>query len=311
MVADTEMTEVAFYCVADARYFLGAAGLINSLRLVGHDEPLYVLDCGLSPRQRALIEAEATVVEGPSDLAPQVLKAIAPLAHPAETMVLIDTDMIVTRPLTDLIAAAGAGRVVAGSAEIDRFCPEWEQLLGLGPVHRLDYLSTGLVVCGGTLGQELIRLVDERKDLVDFELSFWRRNVVAYPLVHADQDLINGVLAARAEEDEIVAFDPRLSACPPFEGLAVVDLDSLRCAYADGTEPYVVHHWLTKPWLEPTEDGVYSRLLRRLLNGGDVAIEVPDAEIPTRFRSGLRAFAERTRIDTAVRMRRLREPAKR
>ena len=305
------MVEAAFYCVADSRYFLGAVGLINSLRLVGHDERVYVLDCGLSAQQRALLEAEATIVEGPTDLAPQVLKTIAPLAHPAATMVLIDTDMIVIRPITDLIATAAAGRVVGGSAELDRFCPEWEQLLELGPVQRRPYISTGLVVCGGALGQELIRLVDERKHLVDFELSFWRRNEAGYALVHADQDLINGVLAARAGEEEIVAFDPRLSACPPFEGLAVVDLDSLRCAYADGTEPYVVHHWLTKPWLEPTEDGVYSRLLRRLLNGGDVAIEVPDAEIPTRFRSGLRAFAERTRIDTAVRMRRLREPAKR
>ena len=31
----------AFYTVADARYFLGAVGMINSLRLVGHDEPIF------------------------------------------------------------------------------------------------------------------------------------------------------------------------------------------------------------------------------------------------------------------------------
>ena len=40
----------AFYCVADERYFLGAVGLINSLRLVGHDEPIHLLDCGLRAR---------------------------------------------------------------------------------------------------------------------------------------------------------------------------------------------------------------------------------------------------------------------
>ncbi len=224
------MVSTAFYCVADSRYFLGAVGLINSLRLVGHDEPIYVLDCGLSAQQRALIEAEATIVEGPGDLAPQVLKTIAPLAHPAETMILIDTDMIVTRPLTGLIATAAAGRVVGGSAELDRFCPEWEQILGLGPVHRRPYISTGLVLCGGALGQELIRLVDERKHLVDFELTFWRQNAADYPLVHADQDLINGVLAARASEAEIVVFEPRLSASPPFEGLEIVDLETIRCS---------------------------------------------------------------------------------
>ena len=37
----------AFYCVADERYFLGAVGMLNSLRLLGHAEPIYVLDCGV------------------------------------------------------------------------------------------------------------------------------------------------------------------------------------------------------------------------------------------------------------------------
>ena len=42
----------AFYCVADARYFLGAVGMINSLRVLGHEETVYVLDCGLTDGQR-------------------------------------------------------------------------------------------------------------------------------------------------------------------------------------------------------------------------------------------------------------------
>ena len=36
----------AFYCVADERYFLGAVGLVNSLRLVGHDEPVVCSTAG-------------------------------------------------------------------------------------------------------------------------------------------------------------------------------------------------------------------------------------------------------------------------
>ena len=32
--------------------------------------------------------------------------------------------------------------------------------------------------------------------------------------------------------------------------------------YDDGSEPLVVHHWLAKPWLEPTHHGVYSQLLQ-------------------------------------------------
>ena len=40
-----------------------------------------------------------------------------------------------------------------------------------------------------------------------------------------------------------------------------------------------------KPWLEPHAPGVYSRLLRRLLIGTELAIRVPDGD-PARLRSG-------------------------
>ena len=144
---------------------------------------------------------------------------------------------------------------------------------------------------------------------VDFELTYWRRNVAEYPLVHADQDLINAAICARAGDGQLIVFDPRLSASPPFSGLRVVDERALRCAYADGVEPYVVHHWLAKPWLEPTHHGVYSRLLRRLLVGEELAIRVPERLIPLRFRAGLRAYAERTRINVRERFRyHVREP---
>ncbi len=84
---------------------------------------------------------------------------------------------------------------------------------------------------------------------------------------------------------------------PPFDGLRRHRRATLRCAYADGTEPFVVHHFGAKPWLEPTHDGVYSRLLRRLLNGDDVAIRVPERDLPLRLRRGPLAFAERKRVD--------------
>jgi hypothetical protein len=300
---------VAFYCVSDDRYFLGAVGLINSLRLVGHTEPIYLLDCGLTEAQREALAPEVGLVAGPVDEAPHVLKAIAPRQNPAEVMALIDTDMIVTRSLEPLLDEARRGKVVGGSAEMDRFCPEWATLLDLGTVEPRPYLSTGLVVIGGSLREELIRLVDERRDRVDFELTFWRRNVADYPLLHADQDLINAALAARASPEQIVVFDPRLSASPPFHGLRVVDERALRCAYEDGTEPFVVHHWLAKPWLEPTYHGVYSRLLRRLLIGDDLAIRVPESQIPLRFRTGALAYAERMRINARERFRyHVREP---
>jgi hypothetical protein len=293
----------AFYCVVDDRYFLGAVGMINSLRLQGHREPVFVCDCGLTEGQRRLLGQEATVVSVTARDAPQVLKAAVPRSRPADVAVLIDADMIVIRPLDELIEIARQGKVVAGDSELDRFCPEWGELLDLGEVRPTPYVSTGLVLLGGQFGAELLELVDERRSQVDFEQTFWRNNVEGYPLVHADQDLINAVLAARARDEQIFVFHHRLSASPPFAGLRVLDERELRCAYGDGTEPYVVHHWLAKPWLERTHHGVYSRLLRRLLVGDDVAIRVPADRIPLRFRTGLRAYAERKRINASERIR--------
>jgi hypothetical protein len=77
----------------------------------------------------------------------------------------------------------------------------------------------------------------------------------------------------------------------------VLDAATLRCAHRDGTQPYAVHHFATKPWLEPAHHGVYSRLLRRLLTGPDVAIRVSEAQLPLRLRSGARAWLARKRVD--------------
>ena len=75
----------AFYCVADERYFLGAVGLINSLRLVGHTEPIFLLDCGLTAAQRELLAAARRAASTrPSDAPPWLLKTVAPLARPAD-----------------------------------------------------------------------------------------------------------------------------------------------------------------------------------------------------------------------------------
>jgi hypothetical protein len=299
----------AFYCMSSDVYFLAAVGLVNSLRLAGHTEPVHLLDCGLTREQRGLLETEVTIVPGRRDTPHFLLKTLAPMRHPAEVMVLIDADMAVTRSLDPLIAEASRGKVVAGGTGIDRFREDWGEVLDLGALRPKPYVSSGLVLLGGPLGLEVLRLVDQRIDLVDFERTYFRGDDRDYPLLHAEEDVFNAALAARADADQVVAFDPRLSASPPFAGLRVVDERSLRCEYEDGTEPYVVHHWLAKPWLEPTHHGVYSRLLRRLLIGDDVAIRVPGDEIPLRFRSGLRAYAERKRINARERFRwHVREP---
>ena len=127
--------------------------MLNSLRLLGHREPLFVLDCGLTAHQRELLGPHATLVPAPSDAPPWLLKTVAPLRHPAGVMVLIDADIIVTRSLAELIDQAAEPRVIAIENDTDRFVPEWGELLGLGEVRRQPYVSSGLVALGEPLGQ--------------------------------------------------------------------------------------------------------------------------------------------------------------
>jgi hypothetical protein len=288
-------------------YFLGAVALVNSLRLLGHAEPIFVLDYGLSPAQRELLRKEATLVAAPGDTTPFLLKTVAPLRHPAGVMVLLDADLIVTRPLTELIERASRGCVLAVEHGQDRFFADWGELLGGTARHR-SYVSSSLVLLGGEPGSKVIRLMDELQGRIEIErtpFSSPRPDFTSAgdefsemgrddPFFFADQDVLNAVLATGTDADRVEVLDRRLEATVPFTGLTVVDEGALRCAYEDGIEPHAVHHILAaKPWLEPTIGGVYTQLLLRLLLGPDVAIRVPQRDLPLHLQPGVIAGARR------------------
>ena len=116
----------SFYSVADREYFLGAVALINSLRLVGHRERMVILDCGLAEEQRDLLGREATIVtvsQNDLETLPRfLLRDRAPLLRPAETMILLDADIIVTRSLEPIFKLAQAGKIIAFDDPLgDRF----------------------------------------------------------------------------------------------------------------------------------------------------------------------------------------------
>jgi hypothetical protein len=296
----TPLPPAAFYCVSDARYFLGAVGMLNSLRLLGHREPLYILDCGLTPHQRRLLEPHATLVPAPSEAPPWLLKTVAPLRHPAEVMVLIDADIVATRSLAELIERAAEPHVIAIENDTDRFVPEWGELLGLGKVRRQPYLSSGLVFLGHPMGEEVLSLMAELQDRVDFDRTFWRANVPDYPFLYGDQDVFNAILATRTDRDRVTALPNHLVPNPPFKGLRVIDEAALRCAYRDGTQPYGIHNFYRKPWLVPTRSSQYSRLLTRLLLAPDVPLRLDRRELPLRLRTGTAASLARLTVDFVV-----------
>jgi hypothetical protein len=299
----SERPPVAFYCVTDERYFLGAVGLINSLRLQGHTEPILLLDCGLMPEQRDLLEPHVTlVVPAPGDALPHLLKTVVPLDRPAQRTVLIDADMIVTRPLTELIDQASDDRVVAFRNDYDKFVPQWGELLGLGTAERRPYVCSGLVFLGESAGGEVLRMMHDGAARVDSELRKPEPSIYHGAFWTVDQDILNAILCTRIEPERIVALDYRLAPTPPFRGLKLVDERTLRCAYQDGTEPYVLHHLGRMPWLVPMYHGIYSRLLARLLLGDDLVVRVPERHLPLRMREGLFARAERARVNARDRL---------
>jgi hypothetical protein len=295
---------IAFYCVVNDRYFLGAVALLNSLRLVGHDDPVLVLDCGLNAAQREMLAPHATLVDPPTDTPPWLQKTVAPLRYPADVMVLLDADMIVTRSLSPLIEEASRGRLVAFRNPIDRFVPEWGEILRLGRTPRRPYVCSGAVCVDRSLGTEVLSLLEDRQRMIDFERTYWRRNVPDYPFLYGDQDALNAIIAARIDARRVIALPQRLAATPPFAGLKVLDEMTLRCSYGDGIEPHLLHQYLpSKPWLEPAHHGIYSRLLRRLLIRSDVAVRVPEGEVPRRLRNGPLAYTERKWVSARERFR--------
>ncbi len=65
-----------------------------------------------------------------------------------------------------------------------------------------------------------------------------------------------------------------------------------------------IHHVLPeKPWLKGLYDGLYVRLLKRLLGGAGIAIRVPREMLPLRMRTGPLGFAEQKRINAGQRFR--------
>jgi hypothetical protein len=291
---------LAFYSVSGRDFFPGAVALVNSLRLVGHTDPVFVLDCGMDPDQREHLSRVATVLPAPADAAPSLLKLAAPLAHPAEAMVVLDADMIATRRLDEPIEQARNGRLVAFENESQRYFEEWGALLGLGALRRGPYLSSGAIFAGGETGRELFSVIAEKQAALEPERTWLGGGDEADPLFYADQDILNAVALARLRPEQVVALESRLGAIPPFTDLRLLDAGTLRCAHADGTEPYLLHHYFRKPWLVAMRSNVYSRLLTRLLLSEDVAIRLDPARLPRRLRTGRAAAASRLAVDVGV-----------
>jgi hypothetical protein len=288
----------AIYSVADRKHFPGAVALLNSLRLLGHDEPFILVDAGMTGEHLSRLEGHATVVRAPEGTPPVFLAPHGPLERPAEVAILLDADIVVTRQLTELVAIADAGRLVTfinDAPNDDRFFPEWAEVLGLGSLRRRPYINAGQLLLPATLATRLLPRWVEGQERIGTAHSRYGNATLDDPFYFADQDVINAVLAADFSEDEVLTLEQRLAPHPPFAGLRMEDEVGLACRYDDGVRPFMLHHIMAKPWLAATRSTIYSRLLTRLLLADDVAIRLEPGDLPLRLREGRLAAVDRTR----------------
>ncbi len=230
--------------------------------------------------------AEATLVPSSESRPPTLRKAVAPLRHPAEVMVLLDTDVLVVRHLADFVGTARGGKVV-GFPDVlhaDRHFAEWETLFGVGPPRRQPYMNAGHLLVPYER-RALLEEFDVLQDGLDVERTLLGSGKFEEPLFFADMDVLNALLATRVPADELAIVD-RAVAYAPFDGVHVADETTLECELDDGAQPYLLHHIYEKPWLARTAPNAYTQLLLRLLFRDDVAIRLTPEQVPPQLRPG-------------------------
>ena len=287
---------VAFYTVSDARFFVGTVALLNSLRLSGHDDPVVVLDAGLEAGQRRRLEPVATMLEIPGAYHPSLAKWVAPLERPAAIAVLLDSDIFVVSSLAPLLEDAARGRVVAFVDRYhDRFHPEWARAVGVESLRRRPYVNGGCFVLPRSVASSVLPRLRDLQLTIDPRQAYRNGGSAVGPWRFPDQDSWNAVLAAEIADDELSILERELAPAPFFEGLRLVDPQTLECRYDDGRRPYLLHHWKDKPWHTRTylEPNPFTMLLPRLTLEDDLTVRLRRSELPFRFRGPLRGRAER------------------
>jgi len=282
---------VTYYTVSDAEFFLGTVMLLNSLRVTGNEGRLAVLDVGLEPGQRALLEQHADVVDVSKKIAgtPVSMKPYPYLLQASGTVVVIDSDIVVTARLDDALDTARAGRIVAAPAWSEagrnRWFAEWEPTLKLrAPLRREEWVHNGFIVLETDRWPNLLERWWELCELVPAEQAFLDNQ----PFNAPDADALNALLMSEIPRDALALLPDGDEA---FGGHVVIeDVRSLRCTlkgrptrllhYPDSPKP-----WQRRGWVRAGAPA-YTKLMRRLLFDPDVTLRLDPADAPVWLRPG-------------------------
>ena len=277
-------TDVTYYTVSDHRFFLGTVALLNSLRLTGNEGDLVVLDAGLTQSERESLLAHAQVLSPPREIVgnPLLMKPYPHFFAPSGTIVLIDSDILVTGPLDEILTRAREGKVCVypDMPEVrNRWFAEWEKTLRLrSPLRREVSVNSGFIAFSTDRWPELLERWSELCRLVPAD-----EIAGAGKMFNAgDQDALNALLMSEFPRTEVellpeedVAFAYHIS---------VEDADELRCS-VNGNQKRILHFldspkpWERSGWLRLASTD-YIRLMRRLLFAPDVALRLDPSQAP-------------------------------
>jgi hypothetical protein len=295
--------DIGFYTVADDRFFPAAVGLVNSLRLMGYEERVVLLDCGLTQHQRGVLGSECELVAPPDQqpINPQLLKPFAHLLNPTGVVVMLDSDLIVTRRLDQFLEAARNGRVcVYAYPEARRWFAEWEGLFRLSaPPRHQPYVLSGFVAFSVEHWPDLLgRWWESCQRIRSNSTTFY--GAPDNPTAQADQDALNAILMSEVPREGLFVLPDE--ALPSMEQhrrrVQVLDTGTLSCTL-DGRPVTFVHPSVkVKPferqWWTDQGRSPYPIFLRRLLAGPDVRVRVLESDVPIWLQSGRRgALASR------------------
>ncbi len=290
------------YTFGDAAYFLGIVALVNSLRITGNTEPVVVLDLGLEPDQRKLLEGHCRfMTAGPiRDTNPWHVFPFPLFDDPRGVIAIVDSDIIVTAQLDPCFEAAAQGRIVAfPDRDTQRWFSEWTAEFALDSPLRRDevYVNAGFIAFSTIEHPGLLprwwacceALAGRRTALDDGD--------IASPVAYGDQDALNALLMSVVPRER-VAVQPAGAVQYRERELSrtrVVDLQRLSCEH-DGQRVVLLHRiFEAKPWQRASWARIrrtsYLRCLRRALSGADLEIRVEPSELPVWLRPGARGAA--------------------
>jgi hypothetical protein len=284
--------DTTFFTVADERFFPGVACLLNSLRLSGNDAELVILDVGLSEPQRLRLEPHARLVTPPGEVLEEhlLLKSFPHTLEPDGTVVIIDSDMLVTRALDPVLEQVETGSVCM-FADIedqrDRRIPQWEEAFALtSPLrHGQHYMNAGFIALSTRHHPELLRRYWELCRRIPSDRTLVAASEYDQPFWGGDQDAINALLMSEVDADAVVELPQEEGPSPELlHDVRIVDERTLECELR-GHTPYILHYWggpkpwARNAWMRVSRDA-YVRLMPRVLLGPDVPVRLDPAELP-------------------------------